>query len=199
MHASPIYTSKRSVLRDPTAPRKTYGQEQANAQFGTKNRASIDPFTAVDMYSHRFVREERALPDWTGRPVCKELFPDELADTVDPVVGDGRRKRRRLELSKVSALPNAEAAFGMVTGEEGEEMDESRRRNLLDRLAAIGGEEEEGAELEEEEGLEEEGEDDEIYDDSDAGDYDAENYFDNGDEMGEDYGDGGDEGGATFE
>lgn len=155
------------------------------------------------MYSHRFVRDERALPDWGARPICRELFPTELLDTVD---GDaaGRSKRRKLELSRVSALPNAEEAFGMnsgdANGDEDGEGDGRRRKSLLDRLAAMGDDEgEEGAGEIEEEVLEEEGDEDEIYDDSDAGDYDAENYFDNGDEMGEDYGDGGDEGGATFE
>lgn len=102
------------------------------------------------------------------------------------------RKKRRLELSKVSALPNAEEAFGMPSLDG--DLDDAGAaaaggRSLLDKLEAMRDEEgDEGADLDEEEGVEEE-EEDEAYDDEDAGDYDAENYFDNGDEMGDDYGD----------
>lgn len=199
IHASPLYTSKRTTTRDPSAPHKTYGQEQVNALYGIRNRSSIDPFTAVPMYSHKFVREERALPDWAARPVCRELFPLELLDTVEPTAeenGGGVKKKRKLELSKVSALPNAEAAFGMI-GAEDEGEDGEARKGLLEKLAAIGDDDgEEGAEGEDEEVHEEE-EEDEAYDDEDAGDYDAENYFDNGDEMGEDMGEG-DEAEGTF-
>ncbi|KAF5017558.1 hypothetical protein F66182_10494 [Fusarium sp. NRRL 66182] len=200
IHASPLYTSKRTALHDPTAPRKNYGQAQKNARYGMKSKASIDPFTAVPTYSHKFVREERALPDWSNRPVCRELFPSELYEIIDAKASNdaglsGGYKRRKLELSSVSALPSAEEAFGM--GVEGEGQDEMRGQNLLERLQALKEEEgEEGAELEDEEGLEED-EQDEVYDDEDAGDYDAENYFDNGDEFGEDYGDDGD-GEGTF-
>ncbi|KAK7431343.1 DNA-directed RNA polymerase III subunit C31 [Neonectria magnoliae] len=196
VHGSPLYTSKRTSLHDPTAPRKLYGQAQMNARFDVKNKASLDPFTAVPTYSSKFVREERALPDWSHRPVCRELFPAELLDTVDAAAAaasttPGTYKRRRLELSSINALPSAEEAFGI----EGD--DAGLGRNLLERLEAIKGEEgEEGAELEDEEGMEED-EQDEAYDDEDAGDYDAENYFDNGDEFGEDGGDDGD-GEGTF-
>lgn len=149
-------------------------------------------------YGQRFVREERALPDWSRIPVCHELWPQELLNEVDPDHGkaiDAPRKRRKLELSKVSALPNAEEAFGMqqVDSDDGDELP---AKNLLERLDALGDEEgEEGAE--EEEVPEEDEEQDEAYDDEDAGDYDAENYFDNGDDMGDDFGDDGD-GEATF-
>ena len=164
-----------------------------NARYGVKNKASQDPFTAVPTYSQKFVREERTLPDWTHRPVCRELFPSELHDTIESTaVGGGAYKRRKLELSSISALPSAEEAFGM-----GANGDEAQGRNLLERLEALKDEEgEEGGELEDEDGAEEE-EQDEVYDDEDAGDYDAENYFDNGDEFGEDYGDG-DDGEGTF-
>ncbi|POR34720.1 Uncharacterized protein TPAR_05065 [Tolypocladium paradoxum] len=195
MHSSPLYTSKRASLHDPTAPRKMYGQAQMNAHYGVKNKASLDPFTAVPTYSQRFVREERALPDWTARPVCRELFPAELLDTVEPEDGAGVRKKRKLQLSKVSALPNAEAAFGMPALEA--DADEEGGRNLLERLEAMRDEEgEDAAELDEEEGVEEDDED-EVYDDEDAGDYDAENYFDNGDEGGDEYGEG-DDGEGTY-
>ncbi|KAH7171474.1 DNA-directed RNA polymerase III, subunit Rpc31 [Dactylonectria macrodidyma] len=195
IHGGPLYTSKRTLVNDPTAPRKLYGQAQMNARYDVKNKASLDPFTAVPTYSSKFIREERALPDWSHRPVCRELFPAELLDTIDAAAAtsttQGTYKRRRLELTSISALPSAEEAFGM----EGD--DEGQGRNLLERLEAMKDDEAgEGVELEDDEGLEED-EQDEAYDDEDAGDYDAENYFDNGDEFGEDYGDDG-EGEGTF-
>ncbi|KAJ6443148.1 methionine aminopeptidase [Purpureocillium lavendulum] len=192
LHSSPLYTSKRASLLDPTAPRKLYGQAQTNAHYGVKNKASLDAFTAVPTYSQKFVREDRALPDWSSRPVCRELFPAELLDTVEPEDDIGFRKKRKLELSKVSALPNAEEAFGMpsLDGDLGDAAAAGTGgRSLLEKLEAMHDEDgDEGADLEEEDGIEEE-EEDEAYDDEDAGDYDAENYFDNGDEMGDDYGD----------
>jgi len=204
LHASPLYTARRTLMHDPTHPRKMYDSAQANALYGVRNKASQDPFTSMPTYGQRFVREERALPDWSRRPVCNELWPKELLEVVDPDHGKasgGPRKKRRLELSKVSALPNAEAAFGMpsIDGMDGDMMDDDALagKNLLERLEALGDEEgEEGADPEEEV-LEEEEEQDEAYDDEDAGDYDAENYFDNGDEMGDDFGDDGD-GEAAF-
>lgn len=217
IHASALYTSKRTLLLDPTAPRKLYGQSQRNALYGVKNKASLDPFNSMPTYSQRFVREERGLPDWSKRPICRELFPEELLETVDAapagVANDDAgtpRKKRKLELSRVDALPNAEVAFGMVEDDahyaeqEGEYYDEEAgevsgagAKSALERLDALKEEEvEEGVEIDEEEAVEEE-EEDEAYDDEDAGDYDAENYFDNGDEMGEDYGDG-DEGEGTY-
>jgi DNA-directed RNA polymerase III subunit RPC7 len=218
IHASPLYTSKRTLLLDPTAPRKMYGQEQRNALYGTKTKASLDPFTSMPAYSQRYAREERGLPDWLRRPICRELFPDELLDTVDATPAqaaaqdsNGPRKKRKLELSRVDALPSAEVAFGMVEDDaqlaeaEGDIFDEdglldtpAGGKSALEKLDALKDEEvEEGAEIDEEEAVEEE-EEDEAYDDEDAGDYDAENYFDNGDEMGDDYGDGDGDGEGTY-
>lgn len=188
IHASALYTSKRAAHQDPTNPRKYYGQAQLNACFDVKSKASVDPFNAVPTYSQKFIRQERALPDWTHRPICRELFPVELLKDIEGEAGGNMFKKRRLELSSVSALPSAAEAFGMEGGGGG---------NLLERLDALRDEEgEEGGELDDEDGMEEE-EQDEAYDDEDAGDYDAENYFDNGDEFGEDYGDA-DDGGGTF-
>lgn len=186
---------------DPTAPRKLYGQEQTNAHYGVRNRATQDPFTSVPTYGQRFSREERTLPDWSRRTICRDLFPAELLEVIEP---DASKKKRKLELTTVNALPDAEAAFfgASANGEyaeegegaeaEGEAGEAGARggKDLLERLDAMG--EEEGEELE---GEEEEEEQDEVYDDEDAGDYDAENYFDNGDEYGDEHGDeGGDEG-----
>lgn len=170
-----------------------------NARYGIKSKASVDPFTAMPTYSQKFVREERTLPDWSARPLCREMFPAELLDTIEPEDGGGVRKKRRLQLSKVSALPNAEEAFGLPPMDVAGQADGTagNGQDLLEKLEALKDEEgDEGAGLEEEEGLEEEDED-EIYDDEDAGDYDAENYFDNGDDMGDEYGDG-DDGEGTY-
>lgn len=208
VHASSLYTSKRTALNDPTAPRKTYGQAQMNAVYGVKNKASLDPFTSMPTYSQKFVRQERALPDWSGRPVCRELFPRELLETVDGSggggaggVGGGPHKKRRLELSRVSALPNAEEAFGMpsLVGDDGEGGggDVANGQTLLDKLEALRDEEGDEAEGDAEEAAEEDDED-EIYDDEDAGDYDAEQFFDNGEEFGDEYGDGDDGGEGTY-
>ncbi|KAI9163784.1 LOW QUALITY PROTEIN: hypothetical protein HJFPF1_05410 [Paramyrothecium foliicola] len=217
MHSSSLYTSKRTAAHDPTAPRKVYGMAQQNALFSVKNKASVDPFTAVQTYSQRFVREERALPDWSRRPVCRELFPPELLDTIDTqAAGGGVRKKRRLELSHVNALPSAEEAFGLV-GAGDDYYDEDgvagaghgddevapgaatarSRSRLLEGLDAMRDDEgDDAAEAEDEEGVNEEDQD-EAYDDSDAGDYDAENYFDNGDDYNDEYGDA-DDGEGTF-
>lgn len=197
-----------------------YGQAQANAQYtaatGAKSKALQDPFTSMPTYAQRFTKEERALPDWSRRPVCRELFPRELLEVIepdDPLGGatGGPRKRRRLELTTVNALPNAEEAFGMANGEYygedgvyyGADEDQPQsgaasQKKLLERLAALDGEEaaEEGID-EDGPGLDEE-EEDMAYDDEDAGDYDAENYFDNGDDMGDDFGDDGGDGEGTY-
>lgn len=148
-------------------------------------------------YGQRFIREERALPDWSRRPISRELWPQELLDAVDPEDDAGHtKKKRKLELTRVSALPSAEEAFGLVDPDVAYG-DEEGGKNLLERLNGLEDLDGEVPEGEEEDGPQEEEEQDEAYDDEDAGDYDAENYFDNGDEMGEDLGDEGD-GEGTF-
>jgi DNA-directed RNA polymerase III subunit RPC7 len=215
IHSSSLYTSKRTSVHDPTAPRKVYSSAQINAQFSVRSKASVDPFTAVPTYSQRFVREERALPDWSRRPVCRELFPPELLGTIDAQaeVGAPARKQRRLELTRVNALPSAEEAFGMTAadldddtaaahadaeiGDDAPVSSARRRSRLLEGLDAMRDDEgDDAADAEDDEGINEEDQD-EAYDDSDAGDYDAENYFDNGDDFNEDYGDG-DDGEGTY-
>ncbi|PON25906.1 hypothetical protein TGAM01_v205343 [Trichoderma gamsii] len=101
IHSSPLYTSKRTSLIDPDAPRKTYGRDQMNALYDIRSKASVDPFSAMPTYSQRFSRPERALPEWSSRPVCREMYPPELLDTVDSADASGVRKRRKLELSKI--------------------------------------------------------------------------------------------------
>ncbi|RCI09059.1 hypothetical protein L249_4952 [Ophiocordyceps polyrhachis-furcata BCC 54312] len=209
-HSSPLHASRKSSLHDPTAPRKLYGQAQMNANYDVRDKATLDPFTAVPAYSHKFVPRDRALPDWSSLPVCREVFPPELRSTVEPGDGDdglGRKKRPRLELSNLGSLPSAEEAFGFAAAGA------SSEAALLDRLNAlpVNEDDEDGAaaaaataasaaaaaaDADEDEQLQED-DGDEVYDDEDAGDYDAENYFDNGDDMGDDYGDG-DDGEGTY-
>ncbi|WYZ44902.1 hypothetical protein EsH8_VIII_000218 [Colletotrichum jinshuiense] len=189
----PLYTRKRTWGMDPMNTRKLYGQEQVNAKYGVRTRATADPFTAVPTYSQKFSRAERALPDFGGRPFCKEFFPQELHETLDgDDVAPGEKRRggeaKRLRLSKITALPTAEDVFHM-NGEAEGEVGPDGAKKTLEALERMGEGEAEGAEEEWEEGAEEEEQDVE-YDDSDAGDYDAENYFDDGD-VGED--DGGDD------
>ncbi|KAK5996989.1 hypothetical protein PT974_02338 [Cladobotryum mycophilum] len=187
------------LLLHPSAPLKTYGRDQMNSLYDIRSKASVDPFTAVPTYSQRFSRQERALPDWSARPICREMYPAELIDTVDSADASGARKKRRLELSKVNALPSAEEAFGMpaIDGYDEDGAAPMDGKNLLEKLDALKDDDgEEAVDLEDEEGLAEE-EEDEVYDDEDAGDYDAETYFDNGDEGGDDYGDDG-EGEGTY-
>ena len=93
-HNTPLYTHRHipsemttasaggaSTLSDPVP--RMYGQAQVNARYGVKNRATLDPFLAVPMYSHRFVDESRALPELKGRPYAKDFFPEELWATLD--------------------------------------------------------------------------------------------------------------------
>lgn len=93
-HTTPFYTHRHLTntsadddsSSQPTAPpRRTYGQVQLNARFAVKNRATLDPFQGVPMYSHRFQDEYRTLPDLKARaaPYIKALFPEELWGTLD--------------------------------------------------------------------------------------------------------------------
>lgn len=97
-----------------------------------------------------------------------------------------------MTLSKVTTLRTAEEIFNMpdVEGETAED----KQKKLLEQLAQLdeaAGEDEEGFDLDDEQGYEEEM--DEVYDDDDGGDYDAELYFDGGDDDDMDEG-GGDDG-----
>lgn len=176
---------------DPLNTRKLYGQDQVNAKYSVRTRATADPFTAVATYSQKFSRPERALPDFGGRPFCKEFFPRELHPTLDgDDVAPGERRRggeaKRLRLSRITALPTAEDVFH-VAGEADEVVGPDGAKKTLEALERMP--DGEGGEDEWEDGADEEEQDVE-YDDEDAGDYDAENYFDDG-ELGD--GDDGDD------
>lgn len=71
VHDGPLYTATRSWAKTTssgaTTPR-AYGQEQINQRYGVKTKATIDPFTAVEMPHSHLRRPERALPDFGDRP-----------------------------------------------------------------------------------------------------------------------------------
>ncbi|KKY34017.1 putative dna-directed rna polymerase 3 subunit [Diaporthe ampelina] len=203
VHDGPFYTATRS--RDPSAAARAYGQEQVNQRYGLKSKATLDPFTAVEMPSSRMRRPERALPDFSERPFNKSLFPPELHATLDgddePQTATGRRpgkKKKTMTLSKVTSLRTAEEIFNMPTepaaaADGSGPADHQKALEALDQLGEGGGEGDDDIDLglDDEDGYGEEMDD--AYDDDDGGDYDAEGYFDNGDDDDMDDG-GGDEG-----
>ncbi|KAI3395867.1 hypothetical protein diail_804 [Diaporthe ilicicola] len=204
VHDGLFYTATRS--RDPSAATRAYGQEQVNQRYGLKSKATLDPFTAVEMPSSRMRKPERALPDFSERPFNKALFPPELHATLD---GDdepnsaagkrpGNKKKKTMTLSKVTSLRTAEEIFNMPTeatapGDATSTADHQKALEALDQLGEGGGDGEDDIDLglDDEDGYGEEMDD--AYDDDDGGDYDAEGYFDNGDDDDMDDG-GGDEG-----
>lgn len=195
-------------VTDP--PPRLYDQSQVNARFGVKSRATLDPFLAVPMYSHQFVDESRTLPDLKSREFAKQLFPDELWNTLDgkdrPAAaaaqnakgggaklngrphGASRRGRADNHEDPFSAWdddPLSGAGRGLGKKHEGE-TEEQRQKRIKE--AADGGGGGGGGDNEEGDGEgdldddEEEmsQEDDDFEDDEDGGDYDAEQYFDDG-------------------
>ncbi|KAJ9142966.1 III, C31 subunit of DNA-directed RNA polymerase [Pleurostoma richardsiae] len=197
-HDGPLYTQARTWNFDPSTPAKAYGQEQINQRYGVKNKATVDPFTAMPMYSQKLGKVERALPDLAARPFNKELFPPELHATLDGEDGPGAKsgagrgkKRAALTLSSITSLRTAEEIFNQpTTGGEG---GHQKAVEMLDKL----NENDEDGNLDIELNGDEDQYDedmDEEFDDEDAGDYDAEAYFDAGGEDDYDEGGGDDEG-----
>jgi len=122
---SALYTQARSWSQAVDRAR-TYGQEQVNKRYGQTTKATLDPFTAVPTYSHRFKKIPRTLPDLASRPFAKEFFPPELHATLDgedegtTATGTGANgpaaKRRRvgpktLGLSNITSYKTAEELF----------------------------------------------------------------------------------------
>lgn len=78
VHDGPLYTATRAWDKTTataaltrggvTITPRAYGQAQINQRYGVKNKATVDPFTAVEMPSSRMRRPERALPDFSERP-----------------------------------------------------------------------------------------------------------------------------------
>lgn len=218
-HSTPLYTQTRTWKSlegtggggtTSGASGKAYGQDQINQQYGVRNKATVDPFTSVPMYSHRFQTTERALPDLSARPFSKELFPPELWPTLDGN-DDGRlgkgganaknMRDRVLALSDVTSLRTAEDIFQTKKAEDGDaagadgETGTHKALEQLEKFKNVGLDNEDNVEFDlvEDEGDYDEVEDEE-YDDDEEGDYNAEAAFDNGDD--DDYGDEFDDGGG---
>lgn len=215
-HNAPLYThrhinSEFLSAKDPVLPR--HGRSQINTRYGIKNRATIDPFLSVPMYSHRFVDDTRTLPKLRNtRPWVKDLFPEELWATLDGMDTSGakggfqtegnasRDTRRRLDGEDND---DGNDPYGDEYDDEdifgGGRSSQRRHENETEeeRQARIEGagkdaDIEDGdagdADEDDEEEMEVEDDDyDSAEDDDDGGDYNAEAYFDNGDD--DDFGD----------
>lgn len=189
-----MYTATRTW--DPSSSHtRAYGQEQVNQRYGVKTKATVDPFTAVEMPSSRMKRPERALPDLGERPFNKALFPAELHATLDGEDGGagaggagakrkaGGVRKKTMTLSKVTTLRTAEEIFNMPEVNGVDANDHEKAMEALDRLDEGGADGEEDIDfgLDDEDAYAEEM--DEVFDDDeDGGDYNAEGYFDNGDD-----------------
>ena len=216
---SPLYTQARSWTQTPIASSgRTYGQEQVNKRYGQTSKATVDPFTSVPSYSHKFKTVPRTLPDLGARPFAKEFFPPELHATLDgedePGTGGGPAAKRRrvgpktLGLSTITSYKTAEELFRPA----GQPDDPANFGKALQLLSSV----EKGNEDGEPEGFlsgeddddwvkgngeeDEDGnvDEDDVYEDESGDDYNAEAYFD-GNQDDEDYDEGGgDEGGGDY-
>ena len=71
----PLYTRSKNLLGDPVHPSQTYTRDQWNELYQSKNKGTVDPFTAVPSYGDRFRPVERKLPDWSRFPVSMSNAP----------------------------------------------------------------------------------------------------------------------------
>ncbi|KAK6080808.1 DNA-directed RNA polymerase III subunit rpc7 [Seiridium cupressi] len=198
-HNSPLYTHKHlaseaagasSRIEDPVS--KTYGQEQVNERYGIKSKATVDPFTAVPMFTHQFVSETRTMPYLRGRTFYHDLFPEELWPTLDGKDG-GPAKDALSKGSKRKSMAgddplDDEDEFAV---RKRPETDEERRRRIEEAATGRENEDDVADEDPDDEEAEMSQADDDFEDDEDGGDYDAEQYFENGDDDVEDDGGGG--------
>ncbi|KAL2163934.1 hypothetical protein VTH06DRAFT_3147 [Thermothelomyces fergusii] len=220
---SPLYTQARSRTQASAAGR-TYGRDQANGRYGQVSKATVDPFTAVPMYSHRFQKLPRALPDLASRPFAKEFFPPELHGTLDGDDEPGAKRRRvgpkTLGLSTITSYKTAEELFladvpaGVGAGANNNNNSNNNNSSLdkaLELLNSVEKQNEDGREAylsgedDDDDWVKGNGEDDEdgeaeeddVYEDESGDDYNAEQYFD-GNHDDDDYDDGGDDGEGYF-
>lgn len=214
MHDSPLYTEARTWTQIPTGTGRTYGREQLNKRYAQITKATIDPFTAVPTYSHKFQKVARTLPDLASRPFAKEFFPPELHPTLDgedePSAGPASKRRRVgpkvLGLSSITSYQTAEEVFLP----DGQQPDLDGGASNLDKALQLinavekgnegeedllsGDDEDDWANEDNEDGNVEE---DDQYEDESGDDYNAEAYFD-GNQDDDDYDEGGDDGGDFF-
>ncbi|KAI0423617.1 hypothetical protein F5Y09DRAFT_326888 [Xylaria sp. FL1042] len=211
-HKTPLYTHRHIngeflSVKDPVLPR--HGQSQINARYGLKNRATVDPFLSVPMYSHRFVDDTRTLPKLRDvRPWVKDMFPEELWATLDGRDTSGskggfrtkgnanRGTKRRLHDDDDEEDPYGDGdddeeifGWGRSQRRRENETEEERKARIegtgkdADNEDADGGDPDD----EDEEEMEVEDDDYESAEEEEGGDYNAEAYFDNGDD--DDFGD----------
>jgi len=183
IHQGPLYTKARKL--DSCIPAKTYGEDQYNNQYGTKSAADIDPFVGVPTYSMKYDQKKRVIPQLSGRPFNKELFPKELWSTLEGTEGNEVHnhinriiQKKSLILSNTTPNPSSNKSTSHKT------------LTILEKIKNATEDEEAEGEAE----LEEEPEEDYDYEDDEdemGGDYDGEQYFDGGDNDEDDGGEGG--------
>ncbi|KAI3319538.1 hypothetical protein HD806DRAFT_262790 [Xylariaceae sp. AK1471] len=211
-HNTPLYTHRHINAqflseKDPVLPR--HGQSQINARYGVKNRATIDPFLSVPMYSHQFVDDTKTLPKLRdARPWVKDLFPEELWATLDGRDTNGpkggfqtnekvtRGTKRRFDYDEDDPYGDDEdgETFGTARPQKRRENETEEERKARIEGAGKDADNEDGDpdDDEDEEEMELQDDDYESAEEDEGGDYNAEAYFDNGDD--DDFGD--DDGGV---
>lgn len=177
-------------------------------------RAGFDPFNDQEVYSSRFQRKKRKLPEVVGNIKYLPLFPKELWPTIDPQrthplwatvdpaeLGTIKTRKRKRRLSADANVPgeaaedNSDAdSDAIVSGKRKQQTERSRRREKdAKQRQGLDAEDDypEGEANADEDGEpEDEPEDSEFEESEDEdNDYNAENYFDGGDD--EDMGGGG--------
>jgi DNA-directed RNA polymerase III subunit RPC7 len=185
IHRGPLYTHP--TKRDADAPAKTFSEDDFNKQYGGRGKADVDPFTAVETYSQKYDPPKRTIPDLKAVRLDKKMFPKELWSTLEGDAGEevkqhiGRAMKKKAEMM----------------GDAQSKTSEDRAKIILEKIKKATGEED--AEGDAEEGDEEGGaEEEEDYDYEEdegemGGDYDAEKYFDGGEEDEEEGDAGGDD------
>ncbi|KAI1851510.1 hypothetical protein JX265_012408 [Neoarthrinium moseri] len=190
-HLAPESVSASDDFSDPVS--KAYGQQQVNDRYGVKNKATIDPFLSVPMYTHQFVAETRTMPDLRGHPFHHDFFPEELWNTLDNKDGGPKgpiRKRKSMAVDEDPFALDDDDDLDESGQRKKPMTDEERRRRIEE--AATGKEADD--DIADEDAEDEDGDmsqqDDDFEDDEDGGDYNAEQYFDGGDDDLEDEGGG---------
>ncbi|KAK4155387.1 DNA-directed RNA polymerase III, subunit Rpc31 [Chaetomidium leptoderma] len=219
---SALYTQARSWTQASGGTARTYGQDQVNRRYGQVTKATVDPFTAVPTYSHRFKTVPRTLPDLGSRPFAKEFFPPELHATLEgedeppAAAAAAAAKRRRvgpktLGLSNITSYKTAEELFLPEVAQQkgvGGDANLDKALQLLNSMEKRNEDGDEEAFLsgeDDDDWVKGNGDDDEDaaadeddqYEDESGDDYNAEAYFD-GNQDDEDGDEGGDEGGDFF-
>jgi DNA-directed RNA polymerase III subunit RPC7 len=185
--------------------------EQTDETGKVAPRAGFDPFNDQDVYSSRFQKKRRTVPDVTSQSFALHLFPKELWSVLDPrrkniawssidpneVGAPKTRKRKRRASITVDGQPeNAEQAAVNESDEDSDAIQSGRKKHDAEksRRGERDAKQRRGLDAEDDypEGDkdgDEDGEGDEEPQDSefdesedDDNDYNAENYFDAGDD-----------------